>query len=80
MDPASLGRFVRLYQLRESFAEWHRVGVAGAKRGDVASTRDAIRYQAEIIRELNQLVRLRPVAPTFIVKAQGQPTALLVVF
>jgi hypothetical protein len=57
MDPASIGRLYRLRQLRESFGEWHRLALAATTRGDVASTRDAIHSQAEILRELDSLVR-----------------------
>ena len=44
-------RFGRIRQLRESFEEWHRLGMAAFQRGDLASFCDAIEAESALIRE-----------------------------
>jgi len=43
--------FGRIRRLRESFEEWHRLGMSALQRGDAASFNDAIQAHAAIIRE-----------------------------
>jgi hypothetical protein len=38
-------------RLRESFEEWHRLGIAASQRGDVAALADAMHAEAALIRE-----------------------------
>ena len=43
--------FGRMRRLRESFEEWHRLGIAASQRGDLASLADAVHAEADLIRE-----------------------------
>ena len=56
MDAVRLERFDRMRRLRESYEEWHRLGVAALKRRDFSSVTDAIRAETAIIREHRRLM------------------------
>lgn len=43
-------------QLRESYDEWHRMGLAALKRRDFSSVTDAIRAETAIIREQRRVM------------------------
>lgn len=51
VDAGHHEQFGRIRQLRESFEEWHRLGIAAFQRGDLASYSDAIRAENALIRE-----------------------------
>lgn len=56
MDPALREQSDRLRRLRESYEEWHRIGVAALKRRDFSSVTDAIRAETAIIREQQRVM------------------------
>jgi len=43
-------------RLRESFEEWHRLGIAASQRGDLASLADAVHAEADLIREQTRVM------------------------
>lgn len=56
MDAVRRERFDRLRRLRESYEEWHRIGVAALKRRDFSSVTDAIRAETAILREQQRVM------------------------
>ncbi|HET9270779.1 MAG TPA: hypothetical protein VFO31_21525 [Vicinamibacterales bacterium] len=65
VDAGHPERFGRIRQLRESYEEWHRLGIAAFQRGDLASFSDAIDAESALIREHSRVIdelkrRLRP--------------------
>ena len=48
--------FGRMRRLRESFEEWHRLGIAASQRGDLASLADAIHAEADLMREQERVM------------------------
>ena len=48
--------FGRMRRLRESFEEWHRLGIAASQRGDLASLADAVHAEADLIREQTRVM------------------------
>ena len=56
MDAGQPERFGRIRQLRESYEEWHRLGVAAFQRGDLASFSDAIDAESVLIREHSRVM------------------------
>ena len=56
MDAVRRERFDRMRRLRESYEEWHRLGVAALKRRDFSSVTDAIQAETAIILEEQRLM------------------------
>ena len=56
MDAAQRERLNRIRQLRESYEEWHRLGVAALARGDFHSVADAAQAESTIIREQKRVI------------------------
>jgi len=56
VDSLSRDRVGRMRRLRESFEEWHRLGIAASQRGDLASLADAIHAEADLMREQERVM------------------------
>jgi hypothetical protein len=57
MDSAFRERVDRMRRLRESYEEWHRLGIAALERLDFPSVADAIQAEATIICEHERVSR-----------------------
>ena len=56
MDEPYAQILARLRELREGFAEWHRVGMDALRRGDLSALDAAVRAESDLIDEQRRLL------------------------